>query len=452
MAIFKKIRFFFKFTKALFLKHLKIIILGFLIGGLLFFALPKLIVYIPQPKKTKRIGLVGRYESTDLPKEVLSLLSTGLTRVGEDGLPLPALAKEWTVSNDGKTYTFILQDNNFWQDGTKVNAKDIKYAFQDVEQTIIDEKTIQFKLKEAFSPFPLALSTPVFKENFIGFGPFKVKKLIKKGNFVQKIILIGSGGNITFYFYPTFEAAENGFRLGEINILEDILKKPFSDKWQPYLKIDSKINKDGYLALFFNTQSPLLVDKTVRQALTYAIPNKPKNESRAFGPIHPNSWAYNSSVKQYEFDPKHAKELLAKSNSESDQNTEEMKIKISTTETFLDWAEVIKESWEKNLNIIAEVEIINELPADYQVFLGMQKISLDPDQYAFWHSTRKENITNFKNPRIDKLLEDARRIDDLEERREKYFDFQKSLLEEAPTAFILYPEVYNISRKPLFTW
>ncbi len=450
--MFKKIRFFLKFVKALFLKHLKIILLAGLIGGLLFFFLPRLIIYVPKPKRTKRIGLVGKYTVNQLPREVLSLLSVGLTRIGEDGLPIPALAKEWKVSNEGKTYTFVLQDNIFWQDETKVKAEDIKYEFQDVEQTIIDDKTIKFELKEAFSPFPLALSTPVFKENFIGFGPFKVKKIIKKGNFVQKIILIGSKENITFYFYPTFETAEIGFRLGEINVLEDVLRNPFSDKWQPYLDTQPKIKKDGYLALFFNTEDPFLSDKTVRQALSYTIPNKPKDERRALGPVHPDSWAYNSAVKQYEFDPKHAKELLTKSDSEGDQNSEELKIKISTTEIFLDWAELIKQSWEKNLSIKTEVEIVNELPIDYQVFLGMQKISLDPDQYAFWHSTRTENITNFKNPRIDKLLEDARRIEDIEERKEKYFDFQKSLLEEAPAAFILYPEVYDISRKSFFTW
>ena len=69
-----------------------------------------------------------------------------------------------------------------------------------------------------------------------------------------------------------------------------------------------------------------------------------------------------------------------------------------------------------------------------------------------WHSTRQENITNLKNPKIDKLLEDGRRMADLEDRKEKYFEFQKVLSEESPVVFLSHPTIYSIRRKKIFTW
>jgi peptide/nickel transport system substrate-binding protein len=72
----------------------------------------------------------------------------------------------------------------------------------------------------------------------------------------------------------------------------------------------------------------------------------------------------------------------------------------------------------------------------------------DPDQYSIWHSTQKAtNITHYENPRIDKLLEDGRSQINTEERKKTYLDFQRFLVEDAPAAFLFYPDTYSISRK-----
>ncbi|MEJ0068595.1 MAG: ABC transporter substrate-binding protein [Pseudomonadota bacterium] len=43
----------------------------------------------------------------------------GLLRYSADLKPLPNLAKSWTVSDDGKTYTFKLQENVKWHDARR---------------------------------------------------------------------------------------------------------------------------------------------------------------------------------------------------------------------------------------------------------------------------------------------------------------------------------------------
>ena len=63
-----------------------------------------------------------------------------------------------------------------------------------------------------------------------------------------------------------------------------------------------------------------------------------------------------------------------------------------------------------------------------------------------WHSDGPDNITHYKNLRIDKLLEDGRKTVDVAKRKAIYNDFQKYLLEDAPAVFLYYPDEYTITR------
>ena len=55
---------------------------------------------------------------------------SGLTSLDENGQPVSELAKSWDVSEDGKTYTFHLDENAQWSDGTPVTADDFVFAWQ----------------------------------------------------------------------------------------------------------------------------------------------------------------------------------------------------------------------------------------------------------------------------------------------------------------------------------
>ncbi|WP_336774792.1 peptide ABC transporter substrate-binding protein [Paenibacillus sp. MMO-58] len=61
---------------------------------------------------------------------VVNGLFEGLTRKDEKGDVVPAVAKEWKISDDGKTYTFTIRDDAKWSNGDPVTAGDFEYAWK----------------------------------------------------------------------------------------------------------------------------------------------------------------------------------------------------------------------------------------------------------------------------------------------------------------------------------
>ena len=119
---------------------------------------------------------------------------------------------------------------------------------------------------------------------------------------------------------------------------------------------------------------------------------------------------------------------------------------ISTTEDFKNTAAVIQNSWRK-LGINSKIKIVSGVPSDFQILLYAIKLPEDPDQYTLWHSKGVNNIINYRrNLRIDKLLEDGRSTNDIEQRIATYEDFQKYLIDDAPAAFIYFPYNFTLER------
>lgn len=442
----KKIRFTARLVVSLLTRYKFIVALGFLLGIFFFFFIPKIAYFFPQRKQTETIGLVGRFRVSEIPLEIQNLISFGLTKLEPDGTPVPSIAYDWKVEEDGKIYTFFLKDNLYWHDGSKVSASDINYNFQDVSIEISDSRTIRFHLKEPFSPFPEVVSRPVFKKGFIGVGLYKVKKIGRSGQFVETISLVSQDSkkpNLKFHFYPTEEAAKIGFKLGEVRKLQDLSDVDEFSIWKN-VKISPVLRQDRFVGIFLNTQNSYLSEKSFRQALAYAT-EKTTSKERAYGPLSPLSWAYSEDVKAYNFDLENAKKLLNQAR-QNDKEKKEIVLKLLTVPSLLSEAEKIKNSWEK-LGIMVEIGAFSEPGEDFDVLLAAQEIPRDPDQYSLWHSTQVGNITHFKSPRIDKLLEDGRRTINKEERKKIYFDFQRFLVEEVPVIFLYYPTTYEISKK-----
>lgn len=58
-------------------------------------------------------------------------------KIGEEGVT-GALATDWTVSEDGTTYTFTLRNDAVWSDGTPITAKDVKFAFEAIKSGVAE--------------------------------------------------------------------------------------------------------------------------------------------------------------------------------------------------------------------------------------------------------------------------------------------------------------------------
>jgi len=74
------------------------------------------------------------------------------------------------------------------------------------------------------------------------------------------------------------------------------------------------------------------------------------------------------------------------------------------------------------------------------VVLGWQMPTDEPDAYQVWHSSQAankgSNAISYKNPRVDEILETARREFDAQKRIEMYKEFQQILHEEQPYTFL----------------
>ncbi len=132
-------------------------------------------------------------ESTSSELGILQNSMEGLVRYNAEGTIIePAIAKDWSVSDDQLTYTFNLRDAQ-WSDGTPVTADDFVFAWNTVAKpetaagyasfmsyieggsgagttdyagplnvTAVDDKTLEVKLAEPTPFFLSLLSFPTF--------------------------------------------------------------------------------------------------------------------------------------------------------------------------------------------------------------------------------------------------------------------------------------------------
>ena len=436
---FKQLRFGLRLLIAFLSKYYLPVLIGVVLGVTIFTVSPRLLPYLPKMRSTLTIAVVGRYTSTEIPYSIQQKISLGLTTISPSGQPVPGLAASWTMDASGKSYTFNLAPSLKWQDGSPIKSRDINYHFKDTDFIYPSDSQIVINLKEPFSPLPIVLSRPAFKTGLLGAGSYKASHLKKTGQIINSLTLVPTDSSsrlprLRYYFYPSEQQARLAFKLGTVNYLEDIQDSADLAEW-PSIRISPFVQKDRYIGIFFNIQ---MVEKSLRQALAYAI-DKNHWPNRAYGPLAPSSWAYNSDVKPYDLDLGRAKQLLGKVGKKPD------KIVLTTLSVYLPDAEAIKSDWQA-LGIPTEVQVVPEIPTDFTALIIGQKIPLDPDQYSLWHSTQETNISHFNHPRADKLLEDGRKALDQQTRKNIYLEFQKFISEELPVIFLYHPTTYFISR------
>lgn len=415
--------------------------------SLVILALISFLLYKFKPASTTSLteGMIGTYQEHDLPEPFTSLISAGLTKTDENGRITGNLVTGWEVNSDATNFKFKLRRDIHWSDGTKFKSSDLEFPIPDVEVSYPDEEVVEFKLRDSFSPLPSLLTKPVFKKGIlVGVGPYRIEKIEKSRIFITKITLQPALGNypkLIVRFYPNEQTAQLAFEIGEVQALLGVNDTAFISS-NKVASIKQVTNFTKIVSLLYNTKDPLLSNRSLRQALGYSAPAI-KDEVEAKTSLIPSSWAYSKDVNDYLSNPEAAKAALDRAKSSSSDEIFKKEITLTASPQLESVGKQIVAAW-KDLGVKAVLRVEGGIPQNFQVALLTQSTPQDPDQYSLWHSTQtKTNLTKYSSARVDKDLEDGRKLIKEEDRKIKYADFQKSLLEDSPATFLYFPK-YNI--------
>lgn len=281
----------------------------------------------------------------------------------------PALATEWTVSEDGLTYTFKLREGVKFHDGTDFNADAVVFNFERwmngtadqfpyyismfggfkgdeghviKEVKAVDASTVEFTLTRPQAPFlaniamvPFGIGSPAaiekhgdkFTENPVGTGPFKFVSWARN----DKIVLEKNADfwlegypkldSVIYQVIPENSARLNALMTGEIDIADGLNPSDLSQiegnaDLQAYKRPSMNV---GYLGLTQQKDpNHPLNNKLVRQALNHAVDKQAIIDAFYAGlaepaknPMPPSVQGYYDGIEAYPFDLEKAKALLA---------------------------------------------------------------------------------------------------------------------------------------------
>lgn len=280
--------------------------------------------------------------------------------------PLPQLAKSWETSEDGKTYTFHLQEGVKWHDGEPFTAKDVVFAAEEflvdahprwrlikeayVEDVVAkDDLTVVFNLKKPFSAFLYGFelsSFPIMPAHLyqgtdyrdnpanatpIGTGPYKFSQW-QRGSFIHLVRnedywKEGQPYINDLYFRVIPDAASRAiaFEQGTIDLLRGGDVEGFTIRGLSELS-DVETTTAGWeyfspqMFLQPNLRQEVFQNKNIRKAMYHALDRDFIVNAIFFGQGTPSTGPFAASmlfhdpnVTQYPYDMELAKKLVAES-------------------------------------------------------------------------------------------------------------------------------------------
>ena len=272
--------------------------------------------------------------------------------INDEGEEIPMLATEYSVSEDGLTWTFQLREGVTFQNGDPLTAQDVVYSYErcfdnaymqeKVEAidsvTAPDDSTVEMHLKYQFSPLmekiaAIGIVSQSFAEanmddqgllgfNACGTGAYSVKEAIPDVSITLEAYSGYWGGEapiktLNFEQITDETTAVTAFEAGEI----DVMSIP-SANWTQ-ISESGQYNTDSrpsnhVVYLIFNTEAAPFDNRELRQAIAYAINREDIIAVAADGPADPATslatsymLGYTEDHMTYEYDPEKAKELLA---------------------------------------------------------------------------------------------------------------------------------------------
>jgi len=461
--------------------------------------------------------------TSDMDKDLTSLIYSGLMRVNSKGQLVPELALSYEVADDGLTYTFVLKDNLYFQDGVKLTADDVVFTIEKaqdpelkspresnwngVKVEKIDDKTVVFSLRQAYSPFIQNLTLGILPKhiwrtasieefpfsrlniNPVGSGPYKINSITyTSGGFPSEYHLTAFNEyalgkpfitSLTIKSYKNEKELIEAYKNGDIESLYSV-----STKQLPSLQVaqDDVIFSPlpRIFGVFFNQNvAPIFANKEVRSALNVVTDKQEIVDTiiggygqTIDGPVPPKTLGeIDSSRLPEEERIEKAKKILTDKGwaQNSDGIFQKKDKKGSATLAFSistgnapelkETALLLKSQWEK---IGAEVEVkifetgdLNQniiRPRKYDALLFGEIVGRELDLYPFWHSSQRNtpglNIALYTNIKADKLLENIRKTTDAGLQKTYFDNFNKEIKNDIPAVFTYSPYfIYIIPKK-----
>jgi peptide/nickel transport system substrate-binding protein len=285
----------------------------------------------------------------------------------KDLSPVPGIAKSWTISPDKKTITFKLFEGHKWSDGQPITSKDVKYSFETFAPNSLlfgsyvenisridtpDDLTVVIHTKRPDARIVGGLFVYILPEHVWGKVP--VKKLT--GSYRPKMPLVGSGPYVVSEFqhgrlirmtrnpnytgkrpafdevqwikYGNSDAVDRALTLGEIDLIPELEASSYARMGKTKDIKAIKAPSVSFTQLAFNLCSrkicpdakynPAVQDRTVRQAIAYAIDRDRINQIGARGTAFPGHGLlpdtykafYSKPAQDYPLDTDKANQML----------------------------------------------------------------------------------------------------------------------------------------------
>lgn len=420
-----------------------------------------------------------------------SLMFEGLTGLDNHGAVLPALAKSWTVSKDGLTYTFSLRSGVKFHSGKPLSSEDVKWSveyltnpknrayymeqFSDVKSVETpDSSTAVFTLKRPFSPLLTVVSTakaPILPAGSTfspsafapGTGPFRFVEWQSghhltlaafKDYWVPGIPYLSE---ITFKPIPDETVRITALKAKEVDIADELPYPVVTEAKKGKTEFNVVTHEAGVRRrMVFNTRIPPFNDLKLRQALAFAIDKKELAAGQTWGFAKPTNQRYPENsfwfvdVKDRDHDLQKAKALLQEAGYK-----EGFKIKVPVYPgPDMELTTIVKDQL-KRVGIDMELDVMdwaahtkvrnNRQFTLYSAGMGGRP---DPDQvyYADVYSKSTNNDSGYSNPEVDQLLEKARVVIDPKERKKLYAEVVKFLQRDVPEIYLyLGPKFLGVS-------
>jgi peptide/nickel transport system substrate-binding protein len=345
-----------------------------------------------------------------------------------------------------------------------------------------DESTVRVRLKEPFAPFltawgdtylvPAHVLESVADPNTadfntkspVGTGPFKFASRVAGDH----LVLVanpkyhGPGPyleRVIFKYVPDLTVLYTQFKTGALDVtgLQGISAE-FHDEAKKLTGVTIHLHSTASVEyIYVNHGKPMFKELPVRQALYYGMDKRAIIEQIYNGVANPvegylpaTSWAYNANLPKHEYNPDKAKQILDESGWKPGGDGIRAKngVRLSFTNSTTAGNKLREQAQallQQNWRAIGVDMQINNMPAavvwgEYYtkskfdtLMVGIQaSVGDDPDcmnrihsKYIAAETGSGRNVSQYKNPALDKLLEDGVREVDRAKRRAIYLKVQE---------------------------